>query len=77
MTPQEAGWRLVDDPDAGPADCAGSRQLIMAPAVPGARYPCPSCGQYIRTDGDPPAFPVALITHQPPATVAPTLSLGL
>ena len=71
MTPLQAGWHVIGEPDPPPI-CPGSGQLVMA-GTPGSYWSCPACGQMIRTAGD----PLAIVDHEPPAAVAPTLSLGL
>lgn len=71
MTPAQAGWQVIGAD--GPTLCPGSGQLLMAPGVPGAYYPCPVCAEYVRTDAD----GAALTDHEPPAGEAPTISLGL
>lgn len=65
-----AGWRTDDEPDTGPAPCAGTGQLVAAWSAAGIPA-CPVCGRRVRPD----PYTAALPTHYPDPDGAPPLSL--
>lgn len=74
-----AGWRLVDDPDAAPAPCPASGQLLalFAGSTRPAWATCPACGRMLRVIAD--ELGATLPDHEPPAgdprDGSPTLGL--